>query len=176
MRNLAGLPKEYTHFSSHAGWLKRSYFVGQQMLRLLGPEFTFNHKKCLQGKDTIFGWLMDGFASLWVVWLVCEQFGWFRVLRLTKERCYSYCCYGIRTAIKSALWQRNNICIQHYLQLMLATFTMAILKKCFWLKEVSSNLKYSQSLPCLSNYFNKCCNINSQILFNERTVCFFSNI
>ena len=37
------------------------------MLRFLGPEFTLNHKKCLQGTDAIFGWFMDGFASLWVV-------------------------------------------------------------------------------------------------------------
>ena len=72
MRNLAGLPEKFIHFSSHTGWLKRPYFVGQQILRLLGPEFTHNRKKCLQGKDTIFDWFMDGFASLWVVLLVCE--------------------------------------------------------------------------------------------------------
>ena len=32
---------------------------------------------------------------------------------------------------------------------------MAIVKKRFRLKEVSSNMKQSKSSPCLSNYFNK---------------------
>ena len=32
---------------------------------------------------------------------------------------------------------------------------MTIVKKSFGLKEVSSNMKESKSLPCLSNYFNK---------------------
>ena len=48
--------KKCTHFSSRAGWVNRSYFVGWQMLCILGPEFTPNHKKCLQEKnDVIFG-------------------------------------------------------------------------------------------------------------------------
>ena len=42
--------KNCIHFSSRAGCVKGSYFVGWEMLRFLGPEFMPNHKKCLQGK------------------------------------------------------------------------------------------------------------------------------
>ena len=77
--------KKHTHFSSHTGWVKKSYFVGWQMLRFLGPEFIPNHRKCLLGKDAIFGGLVGGLSgiwpvcrwfveSLWVVWLVCRWF------------------------------------------------------------------------------------------------------
>ena len=47
--------KKCTHFSSRAGWVKASYFVGWQILRFLSPEFIPNRKKCLQGKEAIFG-------------------------------------------------------------------------------------------------------------------------
>ena len=57
MRNAkSGNIKNRTHFFSHVGWVKESYFVGWQMLRFLGPEFIPNHRKCLQQKnDAIFG-------------------------------------------------------------------------------------------------------------------------
>ena len=81
MRNLAGASKNASFslfFSYCAGWAKGSYFVGQQMLQLLGPEFILNHNKCLQEKMMVFwlisGWFVQCLASLWVVWLVC---GWF---------------------------------------------------------------------------------------------------
>ena len=67
--------KKGYHFSSHAGWVKGSYFVRWQMLRFLGPEFIPNHRKYLQGKNAvIFGWLVSGLSA---TWLVCRRFGWF---------------------------------------------------------------------------------------------------
>ena len=54
------------------------FFIGQQMLGSLGPEFIPNHiiiKKFLQAKKyLIFGWIVGGLSS---IWLVCGWFGWF---------------------------------------------------------------------------------------------------
>ena len=56
IQNLVGTSKRCTHFSSRPGRVIGSYFVGWQMLRLLGSEFIPNHKKCLQvTKNAIFG-------------------------------------------------------------------------------------------------------------------------
>ena len=70
--------KKYTHFSSGAGWIKGSYFVGWQMLRFLGPEFIPNHKNVFKERKMQFllinGWFVRYLAGLWVLWLV---FGWF---------------------------------------------------------------------------------------------------
>ena len=83
------------------GRVKGLYLAGWQMLQFLGAEFIPNSKKCLLGKDAIFGylvvgwsgiwlvcpvfgWFVGGLASLCVVWIVC---GWFRVLQLTPTVC-----------------------------------------------------------------------------------------
>ena len=56
------------------GWVKGLYLAGWQMLQFLGAEFIPNSKKCLLGKDAIFGYLVGGWSG---IWLVCAVFGWF---------------------------------------------------------------------------------------------------
>ena len=56
------------------GMGKRVIFRGWQMLQFLGPEFIPDHKKCLSGKDGIFGSLVGGWSG---ILLVCGWFGWF---------------------------------------------------------------------------------------------------
>ena len=58
---------------------------------------------------------------------------------------YNY-CYDIRTGIKIVSCQRKNQCFQTKASNIKSTFfdkdsQRTFMKKCFWLKEVSSNMK-----------------------------------
>ena len=59
---------------------------------------------------------------------------------------YSNYCYDIRTGIKIVSCQRKNQCFQTKASNIKSTFfdkdsQTTFMKKCFWLKEVSSNMK-----------------------------------
>ena len=73
MGDLAGALKKSNHFSSRAEQAKGPYFVEQQMLRFLGPEFILFIKNIFRERRVQF-LAVEYLAGLWAIWVICWWF------------------------------------------------------------------------------------------------------